>query len=92
MRQALVLDLVTTDEESDSEEDPILEPKWKTLKSVTLRMADSSVLHKVVWPHEVVYTVMGKPAEYEDISIPLFISSHGSGKAGPVSSEGPSPT
>ena len=74
MHAAPILDLVTTDEESGSEEDPIPEPKRKTLKSGKHRTADSSVLHKVVWPHEVVYTAMGKPAEYGDIAILLFIS------------------
>ena len=48
MHQAPVLDLVTTDEVSGSEEDPIPEPKRKTLKLGKLRMPDSSVLHKVV--------------------------------------------
>ena len=39
-------------------------------------MADSSVLHKVVWPYELVYTTARKPAQYEDISIPLFVSGY----------------
>ena len=64
MHQAPILDLVTTDEGSYSEEDPIPDPKRKTLKFGTLRTADSSILHKVVCLHKVVYTVMGKLAEY----------------------------
>ena len=59
--QAPVLDLVTTDEESGSEEDSIPKPKRKSLKLGKLRKADSSILHKVVWPHEVVYIAMRKP-------------------------------
>ena len=66
MHQAPVLDLVITGEESGSEEDPIPE----------FRMADSSVLHKVVWSHEVVYTPTRIPAEYEDIFIHLFVSGY----------------
>ena len=31
------------------------------------------VLHKVTWPHEVVYTSEGKPATYQDLSIPRSI-------------------
>ena len=71
---APILDLVITEEESDSEEDPTPEPKRKTIKLGKLRTADSSILHKVVWLHEVVYTAMSKLTKYEDISIPLFIS------------------
>ena len=72
MRGAPVMDLATIDKESEEEPTPI--PKRKTLKLGKIRTADSSVLHKVVWPHKVVYTATGKPAEYDDISIPLFIS------------------
>ena len=31
------------------------------------------VVRKVDWPHHVVYTSAGKPASYQDISIPLFV-------------------
>ena len=34
------------------------------------------VLNKVTWPHEVVYTSVGKPATYEDISIPFFVQGY----------------
>ena len=40
MHQATVLDCVTTNEKSGSEEDPIPKPKTKTLKLGKLRMAD----------------------------------------------------
>ena len=33
----------------------------------------STVIHKVTWPHEVVYTSEEKPASYQDLSIPLFV-------------------
>ena len=67
---APVVDLITTDEEPGSEEDPTPKPKRKSLKSGKLRTADSSVLNKVVWLHEMVYTTTGKSAKYEDIVIP----------------------
>ena len=35
-----------------------------------------SILHKVVWPHKVVYMAAGKPAEYEQLSGTLFISGY----------------
>ena len=62
--QSLVLNLNITDEESVSEEKPTAKPKRKNLTSSKLRTADSSVLHKVVWPHEVVYNTIGQPALY----------------------------
>ena len=31
------------------------------------------VIHKVTWPHEVVYTSEGKPASYQELTIPLFV-------------------
>ena len=31
------------------------------------------VVKKVIWLHEVIYTVAGKPAAYEELSIPLFM-------------------
>ena len=34
------------------------------------------VLHKVTWPHEVVYTFAGKPATYQDFLIPLFVQGY----------------
>ena len=57
MRQVSVLDLNTTAEELES------------TKSGKLRTDDSSDLHKVVWLHELVYTVAGQPAVYDDITI-----------------------
>ena len=33
----------------------------------------STVVRKVTWLHEVVYTLEGKPAAYQDISVPLFV-------------------
>ena len=44
------------------------------LKSGKLKTADTSVLRKVVWPHEVVYMSTGWLAEYNQLSVPLFIS------------------
>ena len=75
MHQAPVLDLDTSGEESASEEEPNHVPKKKTLKSGKVRTDDSAVLHKVVWPHKVVYTTTEQPAAY-DISIPLFVSGY----------------
>ena len=65
MRGAPIIDLVTLDKDSDLGEETIPVPNKKALKSGHVRVADSSVLHKVMWPYEVVYTAMGKTAEYK---------------------------
>ena len=31
------------------------------------------VVKRLIWPHEVVYTLTGKPASYEELSTPLFV-------------------
>ena len=33
----------------------------------------SAVIHKVPWPHEVVYTSEGNHASYKELIIPLFV-------------------
>ena len=38
-------------------------------------MADSMVL-KITWLHELIYTSEGQPAAYDDLSVPLFISGY----------------
>ena len=52
MGGAPVLDLVTSDDESESEEEPSPASKKTSLKSGKVRTEDSSVLHTVVWPHK----------------------------------------
>ena len=47
--------------------------RGSNLKSGIDRTGASMVIHKVNWLHEVVYTSEGKPASYQDLSIPLFI-------------------
>ena len=47
--------------------------KKNTLKSGKLKTADSLVLHPVVWQHQMLYTMVGQLAVYEDISILLFV-------------------
>ena len=57
---------------SDEEEQPV--PKWrKHLKSGLHRIGATTVLKKVTWPHEVVYTSDGKLATY---TTRTFLSQH----------------
>ena len=56
---------------ADDDEQP--PPRWGNhQKSCIDRTRASTVLHKVTWPHEVVYTSEGMPAAYKDLSISLF--------------------
>lgn len=36
----------------------------------------TSMVRKVTWPHEVVYFLAGKPAAYQDMSVPLFVKGY----------------
>ena len=36
----------------------------------------TTVLNNLTWPHEVVYTLVCKPAAYQDISVPLFVQGY----------------
>ena len=71
------MDFITSDEDTESGEEATPTPEKKALKSGKIRTADSSVLHKAIWPYEVVYTATGKPAEYDDKDL----SSHSSSGA-----------
>ena len=48
----------------------------KLLKSGKLGIADTQVVSRLEWPHELVYMADGRPAEYETLSISLFISGY----------------
>ena len=63
------------DSMSDKEEQPA--PRWrKTLKSGLHWTGATRELNKVTGPHEVAYTSAGKPAAYQDISIPFFVQGY----------------
>ena len=65
MRATQVLELPTMDDDSRSEVKVTTPaPRKRGLKSGKIRMADTTVLHKITWQHEVVYTSTGQPSEY----------------------------
>ena len=70
------MDFIISNDDSESREEVTLALRKKALISGKVRTTDSSVLHKVTWPYEVMYTVTSKPAEYKGISIPCFISEY----------------
>ena len=39
-------------------------------------MVDCTVLKKVTWPHEVLFTPEGRPAVYEELSIMAFVGGY----------------
>ena len=57
MRGAPMMDFITSDEDPESGEKATTAPRKKALKSGKIRTTNSSVLHKVIWPHEVVYVL-----------------------------------
>ena len=71
-----VLGPYTTDTSSAEEEAEPTRRHKKPLTSGKLRTANKQVIHKVEWPHELVYRVEGKPAECETLSVPFFISGY----------------
>ena len=64
----------STDTSSDDEELRMTTCHTKLLKSGRLCTADTQVLRKVDWPHKFIYLTDGKAAEYEAMSVPLFVS------------------
>ena len=71
-----MMDLITSDEDLELGEEAMPASRVKALRYEVIRTTDSSVLPKVIWPHWIVYTAMGQPAEYEGLTIQLFISGY----------------
>ena len=65
-----------TDEGSSSEEDQQAPHRKYLLKPGKVHTVDSLVTKHVTWPHVVVYTMAGKVAVYDYISMPLFIQGY----------------
>ena len=76
LRRAITLTPVTEDEAMSDEEEHPHPRRGNNLKSGMQRTGASTVIHKVTWPHEVVYTSEGNPASYQDLTIPLFVQGY----------------
>ena len=65
----------TSDEDykTDEEDQQVHSKKRKGLKSGMHCTGATTMIRKVIWPHEVVYTLDGKPAAYQDILVRLFV-------------------
>ena len=68
LRRAIPLNRVTKDEATSDEKEYPPPRQGNNLKSGMQRTRSSTVIHKVTWPHEVVY-----PASYQELTILLFI-------------------
>ena len=75
MRQLPAFSGATANEELSSDDEYQSAPRrrHKNLKSGMDRTGATTVINKVTWPHEVVYTSDGKSASYQDISVPQFV-------------------
>ena len=72
MRGASVLELPITDKDSRSEEEEA--PRKRALKSGKVRRVDTTILCNITWPHEVIYTCTGQPAESHQLNITRVVS------------------
>ena len=73
-RQAqLLVESFTDDSEMDEEPD-LMKKRGKALKSGKVRTADLTVIKRIIWPHELVYTSGCEPENYELISVPQCVT------------------
>ena len=62
--------MAITDNEMDMEEEErIPAPRIGPTTSGKLRSAHTSAFHRVIWPHEYVFTPEGQPAAYESLAM-----------------------
>ena len=77
MKRAPRVVVYSTDEDLDSKEELVSHKKRNTtIKSGKLRMAETTVLRHIMWPHELVYEPGSQPAIYDELTLHLFISGY----------------
>ena len=59
--------------EEEDQPAPSYRRRRKQIKSGMDWTEATTLVYKVTWPHEIVYTSAGKPASYQNISIPPFV-------------------
>ena len=68
--------LAISDNEMDGEEEGrMLATRGGSNTSGKLKSANTSAIHRVIWPHEYVFTPDGQPAAYESLSSMAFVTS-----------------
>ena len=70
LRQTPLLTESLSDESGADEEPDRCRKRCKMLKSAKVRTADSTVVKRVAWPHELMYTSGGEPAVYKHLLMP----------------------
>ena len=76
LRRTPLLVETCTDESETVKEPAPRRKKAKAHKSGKIRTAKSTVIKRITWPHELVYTSGGKPVTYELISLPQFVAGY----------------
>ena len=66
--------LAITDDERDREEVVLLPPRKGQTTLGKLRSADTSAIHQVMWPHELIFTAKVQPITYKSLSIMAFVN------------------
>ena len=51
-------------------------PRKGPTMSGKLRSADTFAIHRVMWPHEYVFTPEGQPTAYKSLSIKAFVTGY----------------
>ena len=69
---------LTTIEEEPKSDKEARKPqrKRKALKSGKVQTANSMVVKKITWPHELVYKAEEKLTMYTELTFPLFVSGY----------------
>ena len=65
-----------TEEDTESEEEVLVQHKHKTIKLGKVCKADSTVVRRITWPHELIYTARGQPVVYEQLTLPIFLTDY----------------
>ena len=58
------------------EKPDIRKKRRRALKYGKIRIADSTVVKGITWPHELMYNSGGEPVIYEHISMPQFVTGY----------------
>ena len=76
MKELHLPEEMSSDGGLDSDEDQPFTHKHRPLTSGLDRTGVTMVVHKITWPHEVVYYTLGKPAVYQELSVPTFMQGY----------------
>ena len=73
LQQIPLLEVTTSQENTSSNNEPMLKRKKRDLKSGKDHTGATSVKKRITRPHEVIYGVDGQHATYKDLTINAFV-------------------